>query len=302
MAHLDLVKMLGAKNCSNIQVSAHLRPHIAATPKLSRRVEKTPSVNLHAAGPRLVASKRLARNISKVQASAQVAAATAPAPAQKEFKWGANMKNLGICLAIGVATWFAPAPNGELLTESCPVTSQGRERFVDLEQFLTEASASDLELKKLCQHPSDPSSFPPTIVYLSNHSGLHLIRYCPPYLNPSPILYMAGVPHTHLMIHRQYTMLCQTDSDSKHYTCLVLTVPFHCRGDHSSMASAGNFPCHNCRDHHAAIAPGCCRCLGSRSDYAHQGAHLWCSLQRLCKRDPVSFLNSLSMSKFPTLA
>ena len=44
--------------------------------------------------------------------SAVISASSAPAPLQKEFKWGANMKNLGIAVAVGVITWFVPAPAG----------------------------------------------------------------------------------------------------------------------------------------------------------------------------------------------
>eukprot|EP00879_Flechtneria_rotunda_P022700 GHRR01023974.1.p1 GENE.GHRR01023974.1~~GHRR01023974.1.p1 ORF type:complete len:386 (+),score=103.40 GHRR01023974.1:93-1250(+) len=41
------------------------------------------------------------------------AAGAAPAaPAQKPFKWGADMKNLGICIGVGVAIALCPAPAG----------------------------------------------------------------------------------------------------------------------------------------------------------------------------------------------
>lgn len=50
-----------------------------------------------------------------VTASAIVAASSAPKPVAKEFKWGADMKSLSICLAIGAVTWFAPSPAGSLL-------------------------------------------------------------------------------------------------------------------------------------------------------------------------------------------
>ena len=44
--------------------------------------------------------------------SAIISASSAPAPLQKEFKWGANMQNLGIAVAVGVITWFVPPPAG----------------------------------------------------------------------------------------------------------------------------------------------------------------------------------------------
>lgn len=40
------------------------------------------------------------------------AAASAPAPAQKEFKWGADMKTLGLAVGIGALIWFLPSPAG----------------------------------------------------------------------------------------------------------------------------------------------------------------------------------------------
>lgn len=41
----------------------------------------------------------------------QAAAGSAPAKAP-EFKWGADMKNLSICIALGTLLWFLPAPAG----------------------------------------------------------------------------------------------------------------------------------------------------------------------------------------------
>lgn len=41
------------------------------------------------------------------------AGAAAPAPVEKApFKWGANMKNLAICIGLGAAIAIAPAPTG----------------------------------------------------------------------------------------------------------------------------------------------------------------------------------------------
>lgn len=45
-----------------------------------------------------------------VDVKAQASSASAPEVAP--FKWGANMKNLGICVAIATAIWFSPAPSG----------------------------------------------------------------------------------------------------------------------------------------------------------------------------------------------
>ena len=46
------------------------------------------------------------------QASAAVTAAPAPVPEQKSFKWGADMKNLGIAVGIATALWYIPPPSG----------------------------------------------------------------------------------------------------------------------------------------------------------------------------------------------
>eukprot|EP00878_Enallax_costatus_P027421 GHUV01029525.1.p1 GENE.GHUV01029525.1~~GHUV01029525.1.p1 ORF type:complete len:107 (-),score=10.37 GHUV01029525.1:449-769(-) len=48
----------------------------------------------------------------KVSATASGGAAAAPAPAKQPFKWGANMKNLAICVGVGVALSLCPAPQG----------------------------------------------------------------------------------------------------------------------------------------------------------------------------------------------
>ena len=41
-----------------------------------------------------------------------VVAKAAASGSVDEFKWGADMKNLGISVALGLAVWFCPAPNG----------------------------------------------------------------------------------------------------------------------------------------------------------------------------------------------
>ncbi|KAG2450631.1 hypothetical protein HYH02_004471 [Chlamydomonas schloesseri] len=43
---------------------------------------------------------------------AQAASSPAPAPAKPAFKWGANMKDLAICVGIAAALWFIPPPAG----------------------------------------------------------------------------------------------------------------------------------------------------------------------------------------------
>ena len=69
------------------------------------------------------------RQTNQIVASTAVAASSAPKPVAKEFKWGADMKSLGICVAIGVVTWFLPAPAGHplilqlLLLPSSPMLS-----------------------------------------------------------------------------------------------------------------------------------------------------------------------------------
>lgn len=40
------------------------------------------------------------------------AAASSSSAEAAPFKWGADMKNLGICVAVALALWFAPAPAG----------------------------------------------------------------------------------------------------------------------------------------------------------------------------------------------
>lgn len=59
------------------------------------------------ARPVLPALRPRARTVSVV-----AQAASAPAPAAPAFKWGANMRDLAICVGVAVALWFAPAPAG----------------------------------------------------------------------------------------------------------------------------------------------------------------------------------------------
>lgn len=44
--------------------------------------------------------------------TASAATPASPAPAKPAFKWGANMKDLAICVGIAVALWFVPPPAG----------------------------------------------------------------------------------------------------------------------------------------------------------------------------------------------
>lgn len=51
-----------------------------------------------------------------MQASATaVVAASAAAPVEPSFKWGADMKNLGISVGIAALIWFIPPPVGVTL-------------------------------------------------------------------------------------------------------------------------------------------------------------------------------------------
>lgn len=53
---------------------------------------------------------------SALRVSASASAAISPsAPAEPPFKWGADMKNLGICVAVAVVVWFCPPPAGVTL-------------------------------------------------------------------------------------------------------------------------------------------------------------------------------------------
>lgn len=44
--------------------------------------------------------------------TASAATPSPPAPAKPAFKWGANMKDLGICVGIATLLWFIPPPAG----------------------------------------------------------------------------------------------------------------------------------------------------------------------------------------------
>lgn len=52
----------------------------------------------------------------RVAASSAAAVSSTPeAPQEPPFKWGANMKNLGICVAVATIVWFVPPPEGVAL-------------------------------------------------------------------------------------------------------------------------------------------------------------------------------------------
>ena len=52
----------------------------------------------------------------RVSASSAAAVSSSPeAPSEPPFKWGANMKNLGICVAVATIVWFVPPPEGVAL-------------------------------------------------------------------------------------------------------------------------------------------------------------------------------------------
>ena len=49
---------------------------------------------------------------SRCNASSGHVAAAAASTGPTEFKWGADMKNLGISVGLAVAVWFVPPPSG----------------------------------------------------------------------------------------------------------------------------------------------------------------------------------------------
>lgn len=58
------------------------------------------------------AQPRSASSPADSEAKPSVVAKAAASSSADEFKWGADMKNLGISVALGVAVWLCPAPNG----------------------------------------------------------------------------------------------------------------------------------------------------------------------------------------------
>lgn len=83
-----------------LAVSASAR---VATPSL--RLAPSPSLTPRVAAPRAAAAR------PSRAATVAVRAQAAAAPAQP-FKWGADMKNLAICVGVAAALWFAPPPAG----------------------------------------------------------------------------------------------------------------------------------------------------------------------------------------------
>ena len=61
------------------------------------------------AGAVHVAHKPVGRRVLDVKAQAAATPAPAKAP---EFKWGANMRDLAICVGIATLLWFIPPPAG----------------------------------------------------------------------------------------------------------------------------------------------------------------------------------------------
>ncbi len=65
------------------------------------------------AGLGRTSTQQKARNFRPVTSASAVVAATSAAPEKPTgFKWGADMKLLGVCFAVGAAIWVAPAPQG----------------------------------------------------------------------------------------------------------------------------------------------------------------------------------------------
>lgn len=82
-------------------------PHARAPARLPLRRTAAPSLQ---AAPLHSRFERKRANVV-VNSAAGVPAA----PAAKPFKWGADMKSLGICVAVGTAMWMMPPPAGVAL-------------------------------------------------------------------------------------------------------------------------------------------------------------------------------------------
>ena len=93
------------------------RPPVAADSRASSlRGESLPGLKFGPGPAPALAAQRQPRRQSVVIVSSSASAAVlaaAAAPAQpKRFKWGADMKNLGICVVVATAVWLLPAPQG----------------------------------------------------------------------------------------------------------------------------------------------------------------------------------------------
>lgn len=80
----------------------------APSPALLSSVSSMSSLPLHRV-PK-VAMKTTPMGRRSLSVSAQ--AASSPAPAKPAFKWGANMRDLAICVGIAATIWFIPPPAG----------------------------------------------------------------------------------------------------------------------------------------------------------------------------------------------
>lgn len=60
-------------------------------------------------GSKPIIRPRAERSLRVVASSA---VANAEAPSEPPFKWGADMKNLGICVGVATILWFIPPPAG----------------------------------------------------------------------------------------------------------------------------------------------------------------------------------------------
>lgn len=99
---------LGISKRPSAMVAVRPMALLTASPLVSRIAGQTSSAQLmskSALAPVLPARRAL----KVVSQAASGGAAPAKAP---EFKWGANMKDLSICLGVGLALWFTPAPSG----------------------------------------------------------------------------------------------------------------------------------------------------------------------------------------------
>ncbi len=90
------VLRLQDRNIAAQQCRAHLKPNTsklaASRSVIRRRSDRLQSV--------------------RVTASSAAISQSSEAPSEPPFKWGANMKNLGICVAVATIVWFVPPPAG----------------------------------------------------------------------------------------------------------------------------------------------------------------------------------------------
>ena len=240
------------------------KPKIASscTEKLCLRQQALPSL-------RRVSSSRVKKSVV-ASSNAIVAATSAPLPAKKEFKWGADMKNLSICVAVGVITWFCPAPTGAFFTAISILHASLALIFNRFQQITLQGPNAHW---KLTLSP---------VIWSQNSDQLHPLPVC---VNHS--LQFQGT--TALVLSTLSTQLIKKASFAV-LTRLLHDVSMAYRCHHPGMAPAGNFPCHHRGDYHAAPSLGCrCNAWSGNHD-ADQGAHFWSCLQRVLQRNSVSHL------------